>query len=190
MDSTVDIKKQIEDNDYKRYTLSVVSGQERLVVENLIERVKKQSLQEDIVDYLVPIVPEVHYRKGKKYVKERKLYPWYVFVKSKMNEKIWYIIRNTPGVRLIVWAEVHPIPLTEKEYQDIIAQIKEKTDRLEHAVPFREGDIVLIKDGQFKWTQWVITEIDGNKWFLCINIEILGRPTSVMVPFEKVENVN
>ncbi|MFZ5341207.1 MAG: transcription termination/antitermination NusG family protein [Patescibacteria group bacterium] len=49
-----------------------------------------------MVDYLVPIVPEIHYKKGKKITKERKLYPGYIFVKSKMNEKIWYIIRNTP----------------------------------------------------------------------------------------------
>ena len=43
--STHDIKKQIEDNEFKWYVLSVVSGQETLVVENLEERVKKQSLE-------------------------------------------------------------------------------------------------------------------------------------------------
>ena len=46
-----EIKKQIEDHDLKRYVLSVVSGQEAMVIENLIERVKKQWLQDDIVDY-------------------------------------------------------------------------------------------------------------------------------------------
>ncbi len=39
-----DIKKQIEDNTHRWYSLSVVSGQELLVVENLTERVKKQNL--------------------------------------------------------------------------------------------------------------------------------------------------
>ncbi len=39
-----DIKKQIEDNVHRWYSLSVVSGQELLVVENLRERVKKQDL--------------------------------------------------------------------------------------------------------------------------------------------------
>ena len=185
----IDIKKQIEDNEYRRYALSVMSGQERLVVQNLVERVKKQTLGEDIVDYLVPIVPEVHYRKGKKYTKERKLYPWYVFVKCTMNDKIWYVIRNTPWVRLIVGAEIHPIPLTDNEYNEIMAQIREKTERLEHAVPFREWDIVLIRDWEFKWMQWVITEIDIAKWFLYLNVDILGRSTSVMVPFEKVDSV-
>jgi transcription antitermination factor NusG len=73
--STTDIKKQIEDNEFRRYVLSVVSGQETLVVENLQERIKKQSLETDIVDFLNPIVNEVYYKKGKKSFKVRKLYP-------------------------------------------------------------------------------------------------------------------
>jgi len=40
--SAKEIKKQIENNDHKWYVLSVVSGQEELVVENLKERIKKQ----------------------------------------------------------------------------------------------------------------------------------------------------
>ena len=50
--STSDIKKQIEDNEFKWYVLSVVSWQETLVVENLQERIKKQWLEFDIVDFL------------------------------------------------------------------------------------------------------------------------------------------
>lgn len=185
-----DVKKQIEDNEYRWYTISVVSWQETLVVENLQERVNKQWLKDDIVDCIVPIVPEVHYRKGKKMLKQRKLFPWYVFVKSKMNEKIWYVIRNTPWVRLIVWAEIHPIPLSEKEYQDILKQIDEKTKRAEHAVPFKNWDVVTIKDWEFKGMKWKVTEIDEEKWFLYVNIEILWRNTPIMVTFEKVDPVN
>jgi len=77
------------------------------------------------------------------------MYPGYVFIKSKMNEKIWYIIRNTPGVRLIVGAETRPIPLTEKEHEDMMAHINEKNERAEYAVPFQEGDVVVLRDGDF-----------------------------------------
>ena len=40
--NTNEIKKQIEDNTYRWYVLSVTSGQEALVIENLQERVNKQ----------------------------------------------------------------------------------------------------------------------------------------------------
>lgn len=144
-----EIKKQIEDNEYKWYVLSIVSGQEHLVVKNIKERVKKQNLEDSIVDYLVPVVNETKIMKTKKVVREKKLYPGYVFVKSKMNDKIRYVIRNTPGVRIIVGAETHPVPLTDKEYQDILNQIIEKNERAELVVPFREGDVVVLKDGDF-----------------------------------------
>lgn len=187
---THDLKKQIEDNQYRRYVLSVVSGQEALVIQHLRERVKNQWLDDDIVDFLNPIVDEVAYKKWAKIVKQRKLYPGYVFVKSKMNEKIRYIIRNTPWVRLIVWAETRPIPLSDKEYEEMIAHMEEKNSRAEFAVPFQEWDVVVIKEWDFNWMQWIITEVDVLKWFLYANVEILGRNTPVMVSFEKVERVS
>lgn len=73
--TTTEIKKQIEDNSFKWYVLSVVSGQEQLVVKNLTERIKKQNLEDSVVDYLVPIVNETKMTKTKKVVRERKLYP-------------------------------------------------------------------------------------------------------------------
>ncbi len=183
-------KKQIEDNEYRWYVLSVVSGQESLVIDNLQERVKKQKLEHDIVDFLNPVVNEVYYKGGQKAFKIRKMYPGYVFIKSKMNEKIWYIIRNTPGVRLIVGAETRPIPLTEKEYEDMMAHINEKNERAEYAVPFQEGDVVILRDGDFNGMKWVVTEIDPTKGFLYVNVEILGRNTPVMVSFDKVERIS
>ena len=91
-----ELKKQIEDKSHKRYVLSVIAGQENLVVENLKERVRKQSLEDDVVDYYVPIVMESKMKAGKKIIQEQKLYPGYVFVRSRMNDKIWYVVRNTP----------------------------------------------------------------------------------------------
>lgn len=188
--SDKDLKKQIEDNNYRWYVLSVVSGQESMVIDNMQERVQKQWLENDIVDYLNPQVNEVYYKGAVKAFKVRKLYPGYVFVKSKMNEKIWYIIRNTPGVRLIVWAETRPIPLTDKEYDDMVAYIEEKNKTAEFAVPFQVNDVVILKDGDFNGMKWVITEVDPTKGFLYVNVEILWRNTPVMVSFEKVERLS
>jgi transcriptional antiterminator NusG len=146
-----DTHKQIKDDDHKRYVLSVVSSQEHAVVQNLQERVKKQDLQDDVIDYLVPTVNQTFIKKNnEKTIKEKKLYPGYVFVKSRMNDKIWYVVRNTPGVRIIVGAETHPIPLTEKEYENIIRQVAEASERSEMVVPFKVDDMVVMKSGDFE----------------------------------------
>jgi transcription antitermination factor NusG len=56
-----------------------------------------------------------------------------------MNDKIRYVIRNTPGVRLIVGAETRPIPLTEQEYLDIVKQIEKSEERSELIIPYKIG---------------------------------------------------
>lgn len=185
-----DTKKQIEDSSLRWYVLSVISGQEYIVVENLKERVKKQNLQDEVTDYLVPTINQTYMRKGDKVIKEKKLYPGYVFIKSQMNDKIRYIVRNTPWVRIIVGAETHPIPLTEKEYQNIIQQIKEASERSELVVPFKVGDVVLMKSWDFKGMKWAIREIDVEKGFAVVNVEMLGRLTPVMLDFDKIELIN
>ncbi|MEI6773849.1 MAG: hypothetical protein WCL18_03380 [bacterium] len=61
--NTGEIKRQIEDNTFKRYVLSVVSGQEELVMENLKERVKKQELGDTVEDYMSPMINESSLKK-------------------------------------------------------------------------------------------------------------------------------
>ena len=185
-----EIKKQIEDKDYRWYCLSVVAGQESMVVENLIERVKKQWLEEDIIDYYYPVITETKIGKTKTTTKEVKLYPGYVFVRSKMNDKIWYVVRNTPWVRIIVGAETHPVPVTDIELENIKKQVLEQSERSSLAIPYKIGDLVTLNDGNFVWAVGAVREIDAEKGTLVINIEMLGRMTPVMISFDKVELVN
>ncbi|MFZ2150492.1 MAG: transcription termination/antitermination protein NusG [Candidatus Absconditicoccaceae bacterium] len=188
--NTVEIKKQIEDNSLKRYVLSVVSGQESLVIENLRERITKQGLSEDIVDYISPMINETSMKKGEKVIKQKKLYPGYVFIKSKMNDKIWYVVRNTPGVRLIVGAETRPVPLTDLEYNAMMEQILKSQERSELTIPYKKNDVVLLKTGDFKGMKGNVRDIDLEKGTVIVNIEMLGRLTPVVVDVDKIELLN
>ncbi len=188
--NTVEIKKQIEDNSFKRYVLSVVSWQESLVIENLRERVNKQWLSADVIDYISPMINESSMKKWEKVIKQKKLYPWYVFIKSKMNDKIWYVVRNTPWVRLIVWAETRPVPLTDLEYDAMMEQILKSQERSELVIPYKKNDVVLLKTWDFKWMKWSIRDIDSDKWTVIVNIEMLWRLTPVVVDVDKIELLN
>lgn len=186
--NTVEIKKQIEDRTFRRYVLSVNSGQEDLVLENLKERVIRQWLQEDVIDLLNPKVNEISVsKKWEKVIKQKRLYPGYLFFKSRMNDKIWYVIRNTPGVRLIVWADTHPVPLTDAEFNQMMEQIKVSEDSSDIKVPFKKWDLVLIKSGDLKWTKWSVISVDSEKWLITISYEILGQLAPTTVPMNSVE---
>ena len=188
--NTNEIKKQIEDNQFRRYVLSVTAGQESLVIENLQERVNKQGLNEDVVDFLSPMVSEASMKKGEKVVRQKKLYPGYVFFKSKMNDKIWYVVRNTPGVRLIVGAETKPIPLTDAEYQQMMSQIAQAQERAELVVPFQVDELVRIKVGEFKNLTGKIKDLNPEESIAVVNVEVLGRLTPVSIAMDKIELVN
>ena len=186
--NTVEIKKQIEDRTFRRYVLSVNSGQEDLVLENLKERVVRQWLQEDVIELLNPKVNEVSVsKKWEKVIKQKRLYPGYLFFKSRMNDKIWYVIRNTPWVRLIVWADTHPVPLTDDEFNKMMQQIQASEDSLDVKVPFKKGDLVLIKSWDLKWTKWTILSIDSEKWLVTVSVEWLGQLTPTTVGMDTVE---
>lgn len=188
--NTNEIKKQIEDTNFRRYVLSVTSGQEALVIENLQERINKQGLAEDVIDYLCPMINEASIKKGENVIKQKKLYPGYVFFKSRMNDKIWYVVRNTPGVRLIVGAETKPIPLSDAEYQQMMDQITQSQERSELTVPYKVGDVVLLKHGDFKGMKGNIKEVDAEKNTVVVTIEMLGRLTPVAIAIDQIELTN
>ena len=182
--NTVEIKKQIEDRTFRRYVLSVNSGQEDLVLENLKERVVRQWLQEDVIELLNPKINEVSVsKKWEKVIKQKRLYPGYLFFKSRMNDKIWYVIRNTPWVRLIVWADTHPVPLTDDEFNKMMQQVQASEDSLDIKVPFKKWDLVLIKSWDLKWTKWTVLSVDSEKWLVTVSVEWLGQiaPTTVWI---------
>lgn len=186
--NTVEIKKQIEDRTFRRYVLSVNSGQEELVLENLKERVVRQWLQDDVIELLNPKINEVSVsKKWEKVIKQKRLYPWYLFFKSRMNDKIWYVIRNTPWVRLIVWADTHPVPLTDDEFNKMMQQVQASEDSLDIKVPFKKGDLVLIKSWDLKWTKWTVLSIDSEKWLVTVSVEWLGQLTPTTVWIDTVE---
>lgn len=186
--NTVEIKKQIEDRTFRRYVLSVNSGQEELVLENLKERVARQWLQEDVIELLNPKVNEVSVsKKWEKVVKQKRLYPGYLFFKSRMNDKIWYVIRNTPWVRLIVWADTHPVPLTDDEFNKMMQQVQASEDSSDIRVPFKKWDLVLIKSWDLKGTKWTVLSVDSEKWLITVSVEWLGQLTPTTVWMDTVE---
>jgi transcriptional antiterminator NusG len=136
------------------------------------------------------MINEASIKKWEKVVKQKKLYPGYVFFKSRMNDKIWYVVRNTPGVRLIVWAETKPIPLTDEEYQNMMDQIAQSQERSELKIPYKVWDVVLLKQWDFKGMKWNIKELDSEKWIAVVSIEMLWRLTPVAVPIDQIELVS
>ena len=79
------------------------------------------------------------------------------------------------------------IPLTAEEYKNIVIQIEKSQERSELIIPFKLGDVVLLKTGDFKGMKGVLKNIDESKGVAIVNIEMLGRLTPVVVDIDKIE---
>ena len=190
MNFTASANKQIEDTNYKRYVLSVVSGQEPIVVKNLQETVKKNNIQNQVEEVFFPVIKTVTiWKNGEKKVTEKKLHPGYVYVKSMMNDKIWYVLRNTPGVRLIIGSEIYPTPVSDEEMNKIIEQVKKSEERLQMDVPYQIGDKVKLKEEELWGIEGEIININKDTWEVQIKTKLMGRETIVNVTFDKIDKI-
>ncbi len=104
-----------------------------------------------------------------------------------MNDKIWYIVRNTPGVRLIIGAETRPIPIEDEQYEKIVADVREKNEKLSMRNTFKIDDVVVIKETNFKNMKGRVAEVDDLRGQVTVMVEFMGRTTPVSLPFDKVE---
>jgi len=190
MSNTVLSNKQIEDTSFKWYVLSIVSWQENIVVQNIKETIKKNNLQNQVENIFFPEIKTASINKNwEKKITNKKLHPGYIYVKSMMNDKIWYILRNTPWVRLIIGSEIYPTPVEEKEMEKIIQTVKESEERTKMNIPYKKWDIVKLKSGELWGIEWKIININEETWEIQIQTDLMWRKTTINAWVNKIEKI-
>ena len=94
----------------------------------LERRVKIQGLQRYFGRIVVPTEKITEIRNNKKRIVERKTYPGYIMVEMELNEKTWFLVRETPGVGDFVGAHGTPTKMTEAEVNQMLGQETAKTE--------------------------------------------------------------
>jgi transcriptional antiterminator NusG len=52
---------------------------------------------------------------------------------------------------------------------------------------FKVGDFAMVMKGPFEWNEWVISEVNDKKWFVKLNINLLGRDTPLELDFSQIK---
>ncbi len=167
------------------YVIHTYSGYENKVKANLERKVQSLGMGDEIFRVLVPMENEVEYKDGKKKVIPRKVFPGYVLVEMIVNDRSWYVVRNTPGVTGFVGSGTKPIPLTDPEVRHIL-----KTMGIEEARPkfdIQVKQLVRIKTGAFEGWTGVVTEVDQDRAKVKVLVEIFGRETPVELDVTQVD---
>ena len=156
----------------KWYVIHTYSGYENKVKANLERKIHSMGMEDKIFNVIVPVEKETEKRNGKEKVVERKIFPGYVLLEMIVDERSWYIVRNTPGVTGFVGSNTKPVPLTEEEANRILkamgmdkpTELDVESDSLEplmdlliKEIPAPQGDV----EGPL---QMMVTTLDSDEY--------------------------
>jgi transcriptional antiterminator NusG len=170
------------------YVVHAYSGFEKSVQRALVERVARDGMQDFFGQILVPVEEVVEMRNGQKSITERKFFPGYVLVEMEMNDDTWHLIKSTPKVTGFVGGTANkPTPISEKEVDKIMQQMKDGVDKPRPKVLFEVGEMVRVKEGPFTDFNGSVEDVNYEKSKIRVSVTIFGRATPVELDFGQVE---
>ncbi len=175
--------------DRRWYIVQTYSGYENRVLANLEQRIASMGMEDRIFRVLVPVEERVYVKDGKTKRVQRKVFPSYVLVEMVLDDQSWYVVRHTPGVTGFVGAGNHPIPLTEKEIQDIIGKIGKDQVKPKVEIDVKPGDVVRMKSGPFIGQVGPVAEVMADKGKVKFAVTVFGRETLVEADYQDLEKL-
>ena len=170
------------------YIIHAYSGFEKSVAQALRDRIAREGMEERFGDVLVPTEEVVEMRSGQKRRSERKFFPGYVLVEMEMNDDTWHLIKSTPKVTGYVGGTANkPTPISEKEVDKIMQQMKDGVDKPRPKVLFEVGEMVRVKEGPFTDFNGSVEDVNYEKSKIRVSVTIFGRATPVELDFGQVE---
>lgn len=170
------------------YVVHAYSGFEKSVARNLVERIERAGMKDRFGEILVPVEEVIEMKAGQKKTAERKFFPGYVLVQMEMADETWHLVKSTPKVTGFVGGTAtKPAPISEKEVQAILDQMREGVEKPKPKVLFEVGEAVRVIDGPFTDFNGNVEEVNYDKSKLRVSVMIFGRATPVELGFGQVE---
>jgi len=169
----------------KWYVVHTYSGHEKKVKANLEKRIASTGMEESIFRIVVPTEEKIEKKKGKNEVVKKRIFPGYILLQMDMNDKSWYVVKNTPGVIGFVSGGTKPLPIEKEEVDEILRSMGEKAKKI--TVEFEEGDQVVVTSGPFEDFDGIVKEIHPEQGKAKVLVSMFGRETPVELEFSQIQ---
>jgi transcriptional antiterminator NusG len=172
------------------YIVQSHSSFENKVAQEIKEQAAKVNLSDKIEEIIVPTHDITEVKRGKRVQRKKKYFPGYVLLKSEMDNTIYHMIKNLKKVSGFLGTKGTPIPVSEKEIEKILGQIKDGVVQPKSGVEYNVGEKVQVIDGPFASFSGLVEDIDEDKLRLKVSVSIFGRPTPVDLEYSQVEKAS
>jgi transcriptional antiterminator NusG len=172
------------------YIVQSHSNFENKVVELIKEEAEKAKISEKIEEIVVPTHDVTEVKRGKRFQRKKKYFPGYVLIKCEMNNDLYHLIKNLKRVSGFLGSKGIPVPVSDKEIEKILGQIKDGVAQPKSAIEYSIGEKVQVVDGPFASFSGMVEDIDEEKLRLKVSVSIFGRPTPVDLEYNQVEKVS
>tara|TARA_B100000123_G_C25617478_1_gene378574 strand:- start:39 stop:569 length:531 start_codon:yes stop_codon:yes gene_type:complete len=172
------------------YIVQSHSSFENKVVQEIKEEAEKAQISDKIEEIIVPTHDITEVKRGKRVQRKKKYFPGYVLIKSEMDNKIYHMIKNIKKVSGFLGTKGTPIPVSEREIEKILGQIKDGVAQPKSGIEYTIGERVQVIDGPFASFSGLVEDIDEDKSRLKVSVSIFGRPTPVDLEYNQVEKAS
>ena len=169
------------------YIVQSHSNFENKVADLIKEEAEKAKISDKIDEIIVPTHDVTEVKRGKRVKRKKKYFPGYVLIKSEMNNNIYHMIKNIKKVSGFLGTKGIPVPVSDKEVDKILGQIKDGVAQPKSAIEYNIGEQVQVIDGPFASFVGIVEDIDEEKSRLKVAVSIFGRPTPVDLEYNQVE---
>lgn len=175
------------------YILKVAFNREDTIRESLEKRVKMEGLEEYFNAIVVPTEDVVEFtRAGKRRIVKRKLLPGYIMVNMVINDDTWFLVRETAGISDFTGAAGTPMPMDPADVERFInkpASADDEDQPMKTAIPYRVGDRVRVKEGNFENQEGDVDTVDEANGRVTVIINIFGRSVPMELDHWQVEAI-
>ena len=172
------------------YIVQSHSSFENKVAQLIKEEAEKANIKDKIEEIIVPTHDITEVKRGKRVQRKKKYFPGYVLIKSEMDDNIYHMIKNIKKVSGFLGSKGTPVPVSDKEIEKILGQIKDGIAQPKSSVDYSIGEKVQVIDGPFASFSGLVEDIDEVKSRLKVSVSIFGRPTPVDLEYNQVEKVS
>jgi len=200
MSEVVAVNKEVVETpaeNTRYYALRVVSGKERSIKEYLDKDISRNGWTNVVKQVFLPMEKVYKVQNGKKQMREKNLYPGYIFlevIEGKLHDDIVQGISGVTNVMHFLTdgkgSKGNIVALRKSEVNKMLGRVDEMNEQgVSISEPFIVGETIKIIEGPFNDFNGVIEEINDEKKKLKVSVKIFGRSTPVELNYVQVEKL-